>query len=76
MMSQTYDHPFFQGTKKLTASRKQLPLFKSKTLTSMYYCITAEHHKTNVQNLGQLEKVKRGCLYPLFNHSGFPNWSM
>jgi hypothetical protein len=67
MMSQTYDPPLFQGTKKLTAYTKQLPLFKGKTLTSLYYCINVEHHKTDVHNLDLLETVKAGCLYPLFN---------
>ena len=70
MMSQTYDPPLFQGTKKLTAYRKQLSLFKAKTLTSLYYCINVEHHKSNVHNLGLLETVTTGCLYPLFN----PQW--
>ena len=68
MMSQTYDPtPFFQGTKKLIAYRKQLPLFKAKTLTSLYHCTNAEHHETNVYNLGLLETIETGCFYPLFN---------
>jgi hypothetical protein len=43
-LSQTYEPPSL-ARRKSTAYRKQLPLFKTKMLTSPYYFTNTKHHK-------------------------------